>query len=114
MAEYIGKIEPLDEVLETWTSYTERLKQYFALNDIKGEKQVPALLTLLGRKTYNLLRNLTAPRETYSMPFKELIELRDKQLSPRPSIIAEKFRFHHRKCKYTFSRIKKIFSTLCV
>jgi dihydrofolate reductase len=63
MAGYIGKIGPFDEALETWASYTERLEQYFALNDIKGEKQVPALLTLLGRKTYNLLRNLTAHAE---------------------------------------------------
>ena len=96
MAGYIEKIESFDESLETWSSYVERLERYFALNDIKKEKQVPALLTLLGRKTYNLLRNLTAPAKPADMSFKELIELLDKQLFPKPSIIAERFRFHHR------------------
>ena len=96
MSGYNGKIESFDKSLETWASYVECLEQYFALNDIKGEKQVPALLTLLGRKTYNLLRNLTAPAKPADMSFKELIKLLDKQLSPKPSIIAERFLCHHR------------------
>ena len=87
MAGYIHKIEPFDEALEMWALYTECLDQYFALNDIKGEKQVPALLTLFGRKTYNRLRNLTAPAKHAE----ELIELLDKQLSPKPLITAERF-----------------------
>jgi hypothetical protein len=36
--------------LETWTSYTERLEQYFEVNAIAEDKKVPALLTLLGGK----------------------------------------------------------------
>ena len=96
MSGFIGKIEPFDDALETWASYTERLEQYFALNKIEGEMQVPALLTLLGRKTYGLLRNLCAPEKPASKTYKELVEILDKQLSPKPSIIAERFRFHHR------------------
>jgi hypothetical protein len=34
------------------------------VNDIAEDKKVPALLTLLGGKTYTLLRNLTAPNKT--------------------------------------------------
>ena len=59
MAGYIGKIEPYDEGQETWTSYQERLEEYFEVNDIADNKKVSALLTLLGGKTYSLLRNLT-------------------------------------------------------
>jgi hypothetical protein len=57
----IGRIEPFEDTVETWTSYTERLEQYFEVKDIAEDKKVPALLTLLGGKTYTLLRNLTAP-----------------------------------------------------
>jgi hypothetical protein len=39
------------------------LEQYFEVNDIAEDKKVPALLTLLGGKTYTLLRNLTAPNK---------------------------------------------------
>ena len=45
----------------------QELQQYFAFKDIKGEKQVIALLTLFGRKTYNLLRNVTAPAKPAEM-----------------------------------------------
>ena len=44
MAGYIGKIEPF----EKWSSYQERLEEYFAVNDIANDKKVSALLTLLG------------------------------------------------------------------
>lgn len=48
MAGYIGKIEPFDEGIEKWSSYQERLEEYFAVNDIANDKKVSALLTLLG------------------------------------------------------------------
>jgi hypothetical protein len=56
---YIGKIESFDDSVESWNSYVERLEQYFTINEIDDEKKVPALLILLGGKTYGLLRNLT-------------------------------------------------------
>ena len=43
-------------VIEKWSSYQERLEEYFAVNDIANDKKVSALLTLLGGKTYSLLR----------------------------------------------------------
>ena len=49
----IGRIDPFDDSLETWTSYVERLEQYFEVNSISNDKKVPALLTLLGGKTLN-------------------------------------------------------------
>ena len=50
MAGYIRKIEPYDEEQETWTSYQERLEEYFEVNDIADNKKVSALVTLLGGK----------------------------------------------------------------
>ena len=57
----IGNIGEFNGLTETWKSYTERVKQYFAANEIANDKKVPALLAMMGRKTYSLLRNLTTP-----------------------------------------------------
>lgn len=54
----IGKIDVFDE---NWATYIERLEQYFIANNIADNKRVPALLSLIGPKTYSLLRDLTAP-----------------------------------------------------
>ena len=93
---FIGKIEPFDETTETWSAYVERLEQYFTVNEIKTAKKVPALLTLLGSKTYNLLRNLTAPEKPSELDYDTIVELLEKQLSPKPSVITQRYRFHTR------------------
>ena len=64
MAGYIGRIELFDDSLETWASYVERLEQYFALKNIKGEKQVSALLTLTGRKNIQLVEKFNRSSKT--------------------------------------------------
>lgn len=46
-----------------WNSYKERLDSYFLVNDIEDEKKVPALRSLVGTRTYSLLRDLTAPKQ---------------------------------------------------
>jgi hypothetical protein len=58
----IRRIELFEDIVETWTSYTERLEQYFEVNDIAEDKKVPALLTLLGSKMYTLLRNFDSSK----------------------------------------------------
>ncbi|VDI37928.1 Hypothetical predicted protein [Mytilus galloprovincialis] len=96
MAGYIGKIEPFDDSTETWSSYVERLEQYFAVNALENEKKVPALLTLLGGKTYGLLRNLTLPDKPATKSYDDIVKLLKDHLSPKPLIVAERFRFYKR------------------
>ena len=96
MAGYIGKIEPFDEGQESWTNYQERLEEYFTVNDIADDKKVSALLTLLGGKTYSLLRNLTSPDKPSTKGYADLVKLLKDHLSPKPLVIAERFRFHKR------------------
>ena len=57
----LGSISPFDIDKDNWTVYQERLAKYIAVNGIRNEKKVEALLRLLGDKTYALLRNLTSP-----------------------------------------------------
>ena len=94
IAGYIGKIEPVDENIEKWTSYVERLEEYFNVNNIADDKKVSALLTLLRGKIYSLLRNLTAPDKPLTKPYDEIVILLTNHLSPKPLITAECFRFH--------------------
>ena len=48
------------------------------------------------RKTYSLLRNLTSPNKPSEKDYATLVKLLKDHLSPKPLIIAERFRFHKR------------------
>ena len=50
----------------------------------------------MGNKTYGLLRNLSAPVKPSSLSLKTIVETLQKHLSPKPLLIAERFRFHKR------------------
>ena len=92
----IGNIGEFNDLTETWKSYTERVKQYFAANEIANEKKVPALLAMMGGKTYSLLRNLTTPDDPATKGLDDIVKLLENHLSPKPLVIAERFRFHKR------------------
>ena len=92
----IGNIGEFNDLTETWKSYTERVKQFFAANEIANEKKVPALLAMMGGKTYSLLRNLTTPDDPATKGLDDIVTLLENHLSPKPLVIAERFRFHKR------------------
>ncbi|XP_069103892.1 uncharacterized protein [Argopecten irradians] len=96
MAGNKGRIDIFDSSVETWDSESERLDQYFICNDVKNEKKVAALLSLMGGPTYTLLRGLTAPAKPSDKTYDELVNLLKNHLSPKPLAIAERFRFHKR------------------
>ena len=92
----IGNIGEFNELTETWKSYTERVKQFFMANEISDDRKVPALLALMEGNTYSLLRNLTSPDDPATKGFDAIVKLLDNHLSPKPLVIAERFRFHKR------------------
>ena len=96
MATFIGKIDVFDESAESWDCYSERLDEYFTANEIDNDKQVPALLSLVGGRTYQILRDLTSPNKPGTKTYKALCELLQKHFNPRPLVIAERFRFYKR------------------
>ena len=71
-------METFESSVESWPAYYERLEQYFLANDVPDVKQVPALLSLIGGKTYSLLRDLCAPAKPKT--FAQLTEIRGKHL----------------------------------
>ena len=95
----IGKISNFDQGVESWESYSERLDQFFVANDIKENNQVATLLSLVGPRTYDLLKNLCAPELPKEKDFKTLSDLLSKHFNPKPLVIAERFQFHKRDMK---------------
>ena len=95
----IGNIGPFDANNDQWMSYKERLEQFFAANEVDNSKHVAVLLSVVGAKTYELLRTLTAPAKPAERTFEQLCQVLETHLAPKPLIIAERFRFHKRNQK---------------
>ena len=69
-----GKLEAFQEGEETITEYLERVELYFQTNDIADDKKVPVLLSVIGAKTYTLLRSLVTPTAPKDKSFKDISE----------------------------------------
>ena len=74
----------------------ECVEQFFEANEIDEKKRVAVLLTVIGAPTYGLLKNLVAPESPSSLKFEDLVGTLKNYFSPKPSIIAERFKFHGR------------------
>lgn len=88
-----GKLQAFDLDKDSWSLYIERLEQYFIVNDIKQNMQVPTLITLVGSDTYELMVNLCTPDKPAKKSFNELVKLMSSYLQPKPSELAERFKF---------------------
>lgn len=93
----IGKIGEFKIDSDNWELYVERLEQYFVCNDVKDELKVPTLITVIGAECYELLVNLCTPLKPSSKTFKDLTDILKKHLQPKPSVLAERYKFRHRK-----------------
>ena len=95
---YIGTIGPFDEGEEEFDSYIDRMKLFFDANDIKNTdpKYVPAFLSLIGAKTYRLLKDLISPKEPATATFDELVVALRKHFKPQVVVIYERFKFYSR------------------
>ena len=80
---------------ETWTSYTERIDEYFLANDVESpEKQRAILLSVCGASTYQKIRDLLAPEKPKSKSFTEIVKLVQDHHQPPPSFIVQRFNFN--------------------
>ena len=94
----IGNIEIFDANSDDFPSYAEQIEQYMIANDVKDEKRKAAIfLTLVGRKTYNLLRDLALPGKPADLKFTEAIELLKNHFNPKPLVIAKRYKFYQRR-----------------
>jgi len=97
MATSIGHMDPFDDSSETFELYIERFEMFIVANGItEDDKKKATFLSLIGPKTYGLLRSLTTPDKPKDKTFEALTQLLKNHLSPPPLEIAETYRFHQR------------------
>jgi len=96
---FIGHINEFDFNKDDWECYTERVEQFFLANDVEDGKKASILLTFIGQNGYSVLRDLCQPDKTGSKSYKELVKLMQNHLSPKPSEMAERYKFQQIKQK---------------
>ena len=89
-----GKIDEFNLYHENWEEYEERLKHYF-ITDANIQRSV--LLSVVGAKTYSLIRNLVSPDKPADKKIGDLKTVIKNHLQPNPLTIAERFKFYQRK-----------------
>ena len=94
-ATMVGNLPEFHQENEFFSSYIERVELFFEANSIADEK-VTVVLSLVGSKTYSLLRSLVAPAKPNEKSYKDLVAVLMKHFEPTPIVIAERFHFHRR------------------
>ena len=89
MASYFSRMDAFNPKEEEWFTYVERLEIFFVVNNVPEDKTGPSLLTLMGEKMYVPLKTLTTPTKPTEMPFKDIVEVMGRHLTPKPLVIAE-------------------------
>ena len=96
MARSLGTMEEFDVGRANWSSYSARLDQLIAANDVDDSKNVATLLTVVGSETYQLLENLVFPDKPHEKTYEALKEALSAHLSPKPLLKGQRYRFHKR------------------
>ena len=91
-----GRIQEYCPENELFSAYLERVQLFFLANGVEDEKKVPVFLSVVGSKTYSLLRNLVAPALPQNKTLDQLVAILKSHFEPKPVIIAERFHFHRR------------------
>jgi len=107
-----GKLEEFNSKHEDWESYEERLQQYFVANGVEDAgKRRAILLSACGQHTYQVVRNLVAPKKPAECEFTEITEHLTRYFSPKSSIIVQRFKFNSR-CRQQGESIAKFVAEL--
>ena len=96
MASFFGHIGEYEEKKEDFASYQERLEQWMMLNKITDDQKCGCLISIMGADTYKLLKNLLHPSKPSERTLYENCKILSDYFSPKPIIIAERFKFYTR------------------
>ena len=94
-----AKFEAFDPDEDNWSEYAERLDMAYVVNvvdDADADKKRAILLTVCGKKTFALLKGLSAPNKPSEVSFADLCKSLSEHCQPKPSVIMERFKFHTR------------------
>lgn len=93
----IGKLSEFNVRAGNWTLYVERAEMYFKVNEIKKELWLPTLIAAMGDEAYELISNLTSPAKPGESTYEVITQLMKDHLQPKPSFMAERYRFRQRR-----------------
>ncbi len=80
-----------------WSSYAERMEDFFLANCVSEPRQkVAILLSTVGAQTYKILRDLCSPDKASSKSFTDLVSLVQNHFHSKLTIITERYRVHQR------------------
>ena len=90
-------IGAFDDAVESWAEYQERLEEHFLAKDIDDDtKKRATLMSVCGRKTFQIARSLCAPDKVATKKYSEICALLSGHFNPKPSQIAQRFHFNNR------------------
>lgn len=110
----IGEVPIFYSDIGDWQVHTERLEQFFEINDVVPEKKKALLITSVGEDVYKTLRDLCHPVLPKNKTYEELVNLLNKQLCVKTSVFRERFKFYIARQDPTesvalwYARIKKL------
>ncbi|KAL0869007.1 hypothetical protein ABMA27_007328 [Loxostege sticticalis] len=93
----IGKIGDFDITTGNWSAYAERIEMYFLANKIAEEMKLPTLIAVMGEPAYELLATLASPAKPSTLKYQQALDLLQTHLQPKPSTLAERYRFRQRR-----------------
>ncbi|XP_049520664.1 uncharacterized protein LOC119444700 [Dermacentor silvarum] len=92
----LGKLDEYDEKEQNFESYLERFEHFVTANNIKEEKKLAVFLSVIGPRTYEVLKSLVVPAVPGDKSFEEVTVLLTKHYSPSCSVFAERCKFNRR------------------
>ena len=92
----LGTIGEFDSRVDNITAYLERLQLYFEANEVKDDRKVAVLLTVIGARTYDTLRSILAPAAPREKTLVDLIDTLKGHYDPKPLVIGQRFQFYQR------------------
>lgn len=93
----IGQIGQFEVSSGNWEAYIERVEMYLLANKIEDAMKLPTLITIMGEEAYELLATLASPKKPSELEYKVAIALLTNHLQPKPSVLAERFKFRQRR-----------------
>ena len=90
----LGTIGEFDSRVDNITAYLERLQLYFEANEVKDDRKVAVLLTVIGAQTYDTLRSILAPAAPREKMLDDLIDALKGHYNLKPLVIGQRFQFY--------------------
>lgn len=80
-----------------WSVFSERLEQFFEINEVAEEKKRAILITCIADDVYKTLRDVCHPVLPKEKTFDELNDLLTKQFVKKTSVFRERCKFYNAK-----------------